>query len=131
MRSELAESFRGKEIEVKVRRKRKRSSDRQRRYYFAVIVESFYLAFYDWAPDVGWTRTAVHDELKKRFLPLVKEWAVTIVPSTGEVIQERMSTQKLNIAQRELYHEHCRKWGAEMDILIPLPNEQAEINFSI
>ena len=127
MRAELAATFRGKDIEVRVRRKRKRTSDPQLRYYFAAIVKSFLMAFQDWSPDVGWTKESVHEVLKLRFLPLVREWGFVVIPATGELVKERMSTQKLSTVERELYHEHCRKWAAEMDIIIPLPNEQAEL----
>jgi len=130
MRAELEAAFRGKRIRVRFDKQKRRTTDSQREYYFAVIVQSFLMAFRDWSPDVGWTKEGVHEVLKLRFLPLVREWGFVVIPATGEVVKERMSTEKLSTVERELYHEHCRKWGAEMDIIIPLPNEQAEIAFN-
>jgi hypothetical protein len=128
MRAEMLAALPDGEIEVTVRRKRVRTSDPQRRYYFGVIVEALLHVFREWSPDIGWTKEAVHEVLKERFLPLVREWGETVVPATGEVIRERMSTEKLTKTERELYHDHCRKFAAEMDIIIPLPNEQAELS---
>jgi len=68
----------------------------------------------------------VHSELKRRFLPLVHEWREVVLP-TGEAITEPMSTEKLTTTEREFYHDYCRKFAAEMDIIIALPNEQAEM----
>ena len=132
MRAELAESFRGKEIEVKVRRRRKRSSDPQRRYYFGVIVNEIALALQQADPETGWRREMVHEVLKYKFLPLVREWREYVNEETGEAIREPMTTTKLTTVEREMYHDHCRKWGSEfLGINISAPNEQVEMNFAI
>ena len=130
MRKDLIAAFQGKEIEVVVRRKKKRKTDRQRKYYFECIVGGFLAAFSDWQPDFGWTKDAVHETLKLKFLPLVREWGEMVIPETGEAIREVMSTEKLTTVECEMYHEHCRKWAAELSIMIPLPNEQAEMAFN-
>ena len=127
MRAEIL-SLPDGEMEVTVRRKRKRTTSPQRRYYFGCIVEPILHYFRDCSPDVGWTKNSVHKELKDRFLPLVREWQEMVIPKTGEVIREEMSTEKLTTVERELYHDFCRKFAAEMDIVIYLPNEQSEVS---
>ena len=128
IRKEVAGVFPDCEIKVTFQRKRKRRSIQENNYYWACIVASLLAAFRDWDPEMGWTADMVHDELKKRFLPRVREWGQTIT-SHGEVIDEPLTTTKLTTIEAETYYEFCRKWGAEMDILIALPNEQAEIMF--
>jgi hypothetical protein len=128
MRAELAATFRGKDIEVRVRRKRKRTSDPQRRYYFGVIVEAITYAIREADPETGWNREMVHEVLKERFLPRVREWREYVNHETGEAIREPMTTTKLTTTEREMYHDHCRKFAAELfGITVPLPNEQAEL----
>ncbi len=127
MRRELAAGLSGKRIRVVVSQERKRTSSKQGRYYWGCIVQAFLSAFQDWDPETGWTDEKVHKELKGRYLPLVREWGQMVVPTTGEVVKEPMTTTKLDTAQREAYHAYCRKWAEEMDILIALPNEQVEM----
>jgi hypothetical protein len=131
MRAELAESFRGKDIEVKVRRRRKRSSDPERRYYFGVIVNEITYAIREADPETGWNAEMVHEVLKERFLPLVREWREYVNEETGEAIREPMTTTKLTTTEREMYHDHCRKFAAEFfGAVIALPNEQSEMIFN-
>ena len=131
MRAELAATFRGKAIEVRVRRQRKRNSDPQRRYYFGVIVNEITYAIREADPETGWNATMVHEVLKERFLPLVREWREYVNTETGEAIREPMTTTKLTTVEREIYHEYCRKFAAEFfGAVIALPNEQTELSFN-
>lgn len=119
--------FSGQDIEVRIRRKRKRRSVQENNYYWGCIVAAFLTAFRDFDPEMGWTADMVHEELKRRFLPRVREWGQTVLP-TGEIVDEPMTTTKLTTVEAEDYYEHCRKWGAQdLDIIIPLPNEQMSI----
>lgn len=119
--------FAGQNIEVRIRRKRKRRSVQENNYYWGCIVVAFLAAFRDFDPEMGWTAEMVHEELKRRFLPRVREWGQTVLP-TGEIVDEPMTTTKLTTVEAEDYYEHCRKWGAQdLDIIIPLPNEQMSI----
>ena len=128
MRAELVAAFRGKDFEIRARRKRKRTTDPQRRYYFGVIVEAITYAIREADPETGWTREMVHEVLKDRFLPLVREWREFVNTETGEAIREPLTTTKLTTTEREMYHDHCRKFAAEFfGVEIPLPNEQAEM----
>lgn len=127
IRREIAAALPDCEIEVRFRQKRKRRSIQENNYYWACIVAAFVAAFRDWDTETGWTAGMVHEYLKLKFLPLVREWGQLVVPSTGEVIDAPMTTTKLTTVEAETYYEYCRKHGAEMDILIALPNEQMSI----
>ena len=127
IRKQVAAVFPDCDIEVTFRRKRKRRSIQENNYYWGCIVAAFLAAFRDFDPEMGWTAEMVHEELKRRFLPRVREWGQTILP-TGEIVDEPMTTTKLTTVEAEDYYEHCRKWGAQdLDIIIPLPNEQMSI----
>lgn len=131
MRAELAQAFQGKPIEVTVKRKRKRRSSPQLRYYWGCIVRDITAALRDLDPETGWTPDGVHEVLKGRFLPLVREWREFANEDTGEAIREPLTTTKLTTAEEEIYHDHCRKWASEfLGIDIALPNEQAEMAFN-
>jgi hypothetical protein len=130
MRAELAQAFRGKPIEVTVRRKRKRRSDPQNRYYWGCIIRDITASIREADPETGWSNEMVHEVLKSKFLPLVREWRQVVNEDTGEVVSEPPSTTKLTTTEQEVYHDHCRKWASEFfGIEIAAPNEQAEISF--
>lgn len=132
MRTELKQVFAGKNIEVTVRRKRKRRSSPQLRYYWGCIVRDITGTLRDLDPETGWTAEMVHDVLKNKFLPSVREWREFVNDETGEAIREPMTTTKLTTTEEEMYHDHCRKWAAEFfGISIALPNEQVELNWPV
>lgn len=121
----------GKEVEVTIRRKRKRRSSPQLRYYWGCIVRDITAALRELDPETGWTPDGVHEVLKGKFLPLVREWREFVNEDTGEAIREPLTTTKLTTTEEELYHDHCRKWAAEfLGVDIALPNEQAEMAFN-
>lgn len=126
MRRELA-MLAGRGIEVVVRPKRKRRSLDQNNYYWGCIVPAFLAAFREWSPDTGWNAEMIHEVLKARFLPLIREWGQTVVPDTGEVIDEPLTTRKLTTSEFSHYKELIQQWGAEMGIIIADPGEQIEI----
>lgn len=128
-KQEVCGLFEGKEIEVTVRRKRKRRSLPQNAYYWAVCVPAIRDAFREWDMETGWTAEMVHEVLKDRFLPMVREWGRVVIPATGEVIDEVPTTRKLTTTQFSEYVERIQHWAAEMGIVIPDPLEQAEMNF--
>ena len=95
------------DLEVIIRKKLPRSTDRQRRYYFGVIVKLI-------SDYTGYTKEETHSILKWKFLRRKTEQGFDYVPST-----ESLSTK-----DREAYHEDCRLWGnVVFQLNIPLPNE--------
>lgn len=127
MRRELAAGFSGREFELIARPKRKRRSLDQNNYYWGCIVPAFLAAFREWSPDTGWNAEMIHEVLKRRFLPLIREWGQTVVPDTGEVIDEPLTTRKLTTSEFSHYKELIQQWGAEMGIIIADPGEQVEM----
>ena len=106
----LGQFGKDEEVECIVRKKQNRSSDRQRRYYWGVIVHII-SEFTGEEPDV------IHTELKKRFLKkFCEKLNCDVTPST----------EKLTTAERERYHQDCRRWGSVvLNLNIPGPNEVA------
>lgn len=94
------------DIEVTLQKKRKPRSDKQLRYYWAVIVEMI-------AEAAGYTPEEAHEALKWHFLK-IPDARLPTVRSTGD-----MST-----AEIEEYYSRCRQLGSEIyGIYIPEPNE--------
>lgn len=121
----------GKEVEVTIRRKRKRRTTPQLRYYWGCIVRDITITLREMDPETGWTPDGVHEVLKAKFLPLVRQWREFVNEETGEAIREPLTTTKLTTTEEEIYHDYCRKWAAEfLGIGIALPNEQAEMAFN-
>ena len=129
MRAEIAASLPDGELEITVRRKRKRRSNEQNRYYWGCIVRDISETLRQDDPETGWTPDGVHEVLKFKFLPLVRDWREYVNTDTGEAIREPMTTAKLTTVEWETYSEHCRKFAAEFfGIVIPLPNEQGTLS---
>lgn len=127
MRKELKQ-LSGHSIEVKVRRKRKRRSNNQNAYYWGCIIQDITFAIREEDPETGWTPEMVHEVLKARFLPGVRQWREYVNEETGESIREPLTTTRLTTVEEELYFDHCRKFAAEFfGIAISLPNEQTEL----
>lgn len=123
------QSLAGREVEVIIRRKRKRRSLPQNNWYWGVCVPAILHAFRDWSPDTGWNAEMVHEVLKQRFLPLIREWEEVAIPDTGEMVSVPMTTRKLTTTEFQDYKALVQQWAAEMGIIVPDPNEQVEFAF--
>lgn len=96
---------------------RKTRSDRQRRYYFGVIIPIY-------AEACGGSPEETHDHLGYTFLRTSYE-----CPISGELISKTKSTTKLNTKEMEEYMEQCRRECLETyNVNIPLPRE-TEFNY--
>ena len=99
-------SLANKTVEITVKPFKKFASDPQRKYYWGVLVKIL-------AKELGYTQDAMHNALKIEFLSY-EDNGLTFV----------QSTQKLNTAEREEYHEDIRNWAMSFHgIYLPLPNE--------
>jgi len=104
------------EVEITIQKRRKRATQKQRQYYWPVIVTMI-------AKEIGYAPTEenlelVHEGLKWKFL--------RIVGGNG-VLETVRSTESLTTAEKEEYHAHCRQFAAEeWGIYIPLPCEIVE-----
>ena len=96
----------------KIKQVRKKRSLNQNNYYFGVIVKTL-------ASELGYFPDEMHEILKQKFRP--KE---VIIKATGEVFTVGASTTEDKTYDAEEYYYKIRTWAlSELDILIPLPNE--------
>lgn len=117
MRQEIARLFAGKEIEVRIRRRRKHRSDNQNRYYWGVVVPMIQAGIKDLGDIVG--AEQVHELLKARFLGKDK-----IDRDTGEVMYRVPgSTAGLTTIQFMEFIAQCQQFAAEfLGVVIPDPD---------
>lgn len=123
--TETIEQFEGKEIQITFERKRKKRSNNQNAYYHAVIVPLIQLAFKEeWGERL--TREEVHEFLKLRF-----NYVEKVNKETGEILNLPKSTKQNTTVEQEEYHDDCRRFALEwFNVVIPLPNEQTELEIS-
>lgn len=107
-----------KRIKIAVSEWKESSSERQRRYYFKVIVE----AFIEYFSKVGkvFNKEQMHDSMMRSIGGFANPY---VNPFSGEPDAGRLSYNDLTTAQAEGYHTLCRQWAAEHDFQIPEPNE--------
>lgn len=114
--------FAGKDVTVTITKTKKIRSSFQNRYYWGVIIPAIQYEFSNVSGEPI-SETTTHELLKQRFNSV----AVTN-PNGGEIINVPKSTTENTTTDFEVYLEECRKFAAEFfDIVIPLPNEQAEM----
>lgn len=99
-------NLRGKDVEVVVKERSNKKSDRQRRYYFGVIVKLL-------CEETGYSLDEMHQLLKTLFLGYEKDEYSFV-----------RSTESLTTKECEEFHENVRQWAHEtFEFTIPLPNE--------
>lgn len=99
-------------IEVILRKQTKKSSDKQRRYYWAVICGG--LAKHHSGDDSQVTKDQIHDHFRQKFLSVPNDHGLLLV----------RSTESLTTVEREEYHEKIRRFCAIVwEYNVPLPNE--------
>lgn len=97
---------------VCIKQVREKRSGNQSRYYQGCIVAPLAAYF-------GYTKDDMHEILKLKFNPIIKENRIT-----GEIYTIGGSTKELDTMAFEEYQEAIRIWAlTEQDFLIKLPNE--------
>ncbi|WGQ15613.1 hypothetical protein [Sphingobacterium faecium] len=119
-------SLEGKEIEIRIVKKKKTRSNNQNRYYWGVIIPIVKQGLI----DAGYPREkisnseVVHDILKNMFCE--KEELINY--DTGEILILSPSTTSNSTTQMMDYFEDIKRWCAEnLGIYIPDPNEQTSL----
>lgn len=114
----ILSAFEGHEVSVPLSRLRKTRSYLQNRYYWGVVIELLFAAFYECGYRT--TREEVHEMLKLRFL--LRE----ILSPGGEIIGHFVgSTAKLSTIEFMDYVARIQEWALEtFTLIIPDPNEQ-------
>ncbi len=125
--AEIAEKFRGKDIEIVVRRKRKQRSSEQNRYYWGVVIPYILEAFAEIGNDLqqGNPEHAqiVHSFLKGQFLP-----PRLVCDADGVELKMEPSTTALSKMEFVEYLDRVIQFAAErLQIVIPEPEEQLKL----
>lgn len=124
------EVYEGKKVTVTVERFYSKRSNKQNKYYWAVIVEHWRNILREEWGEI-YQENEVHEFLKTNlnFEEVVDHSSgeVAINPITHEVIRKPKSTTKNTTHSQEEYHEACRQlaWGM-FQYQIPLPNENLD-----
>ncbi len=103
-------SLAGKEVEITIKVQRERRSTKQNRYYFGVVVPML-------AEHCGYEKAEMHELLAMRFLRIEDD------PITGS--PRRKHTPETETVEFAAYVDSCIRLAAEIDLVIPGPNEVA------
>ncbi len=127
MRKQIAAAFKGKNIEVTVKRRAAKHSDAQRGYYWACVLPALVYAFNDLGeqmqPGNREHLNLMHEFCKNKFIK-----GREIYTATGEAMNLPPSTADLNKDNFGKYIDDIAQWAAEhLNIAIPAPGEQIEI----
>ena len=115
-------TFAGKWIKIRVWEAEEAASNKQRKYYFAVIVHKFIQHYKEQGAD--YTKRIMHNSLMCAVGGFNKPFVNAL---TGEEQELRISYNDLSVKQAEGYHTLCRKRAAELGFNIPEPNEPEAI----
>jgi hypothetical protein len=99
---------------------RKVRSVPQNKYYWGTVLEIL-------SNETGHHKDEIHEILKKKFNP-----KVIVLKKTGEEFLIGGTTTEMETLEFENYLEKVRTWAlSELDIYIPLPNEELELKVNI
>lgn len=122
------ESLDGKEVEIKISRKKKTRSNNQNRYYWGVVIPVIKQGLI----DAGFNRSIVNDSnlvhefLKNMFCPKIE----LVNEDTGEVLTLPPTTTSNTTTQMMEYFQDIQIWAAEkLGISVPDPGEVMMLNF--
>ena len=129
LRAEVGKTFAGKDVIVTFARPKKTRSSEQNRYYWGVVVrmvcEGFQALGNPVNPDSVEDAELVHTYLKRRFLEPIR-----VADANGEIHELEPSLEDAAKQEMGEYIDKCIAFALEyLNIHIPAPNEQAEINF--
>lgn len=111
----------GKRVRVSVSEAVELASDKQRKYYFSVIVSAYQSYFAK--QGKYFTKDQMHDSMMRSIGGFSNPY---VNPFSGEPDPGRISYNSLTKKQTEGYHTLCRQYGAEnYGLDIPEPNEEA------
>lgn len=98
----------GKEVEIVIKVHRERRSTKQNRYYFGVVVPMM-------AEHCGYEKAEMHELLAMKFLR-IEDDQITGSP-------RRKHTPETETVEFAAYVDACIRLAAELDLVIPEPNE--------
>jgi hypothetical protein len=111
----------GEPITLEINPCKETTSDKQRRYYFKIVVPAFIKHFAERKESpLRFDTDTMHDQMMRAVGGFSNPYVNAF---TGEPDAGRISYNKLTTAQCEGYHTLCRKWAAENKFNVPEPNE--------
>jgi len=106
--------FDGKDVEIIVQKKRNvRSLQQNKLWWLYVTILS---------QELGYEKDEMHMICKFKFLKRER-----VVESTGEIIPYLESTTRLSRTEFGEVVDAIIRWAAEMNIVLPIPNQQLEL----
>ena len=103
-----AKTLQGSELEVIIRKRKSQRSSQQNRYYFGCVVKLI-------GEYCGYDTDDMHEALAMKFL------RIEDCPITGAPRRKR--TPKTNTAEFANYVDQCIRFGAELGVVIPEPQQ--------
>lgn len=115
-------SFNGKQVTIEVKRSRKIRSNPQNKYYRGCVIPAIQMGLFETQGE--WlTDDETHEFLKRNF-----NYKEIVSKSSDKVMKIGLTTTDLSTIEFEEYLDKCRQFSNEfLNIIIPLPNEQATI----
>lgn len=107
----------GKDVEVRIGRKRKKRSLNQNSYYWAVVIPAIRRMLEEYGNEVDDEET--HSFLKEH----VGKLTGSVVDSVGRRLAVSKSSASLTTAEFEAYLLRVTAWAAQEGVIIPSPNE--------
>jgi phage pi2 protein 07 len=111
---EAVKRFDGKEVEIVVQKKKYVRSVQQNRLWW------LYMDILH--KELGYSKEEMHNVAKFKFLKREK-----VIEKTGEIVEYLESTTRLSRTQFAETIDKLIMWAAEMNIVLPQPNEQLKL----
>lgn len=121
-------SLEGKDVEIKISKKKKTRSLNQNSYYWACVIPIVKQGLIDNGFDraIINSTSVVHDFLKSMFCPKVE----LVNEETGEIITLPPTTTNITTTQMMDYFADIQQWASEkLQVVIPNPGEEIMMNF--
>lgn len=121
-------SLEGKDVEIKISKKKKTRSLNQNSYYWACVIPIVKQGLIDNGFDraIINSTSVVHDFLKSMFCPKIE----LVNEETGEIITLPPTTTNITTTQMMDYFADIQQWASEkLQVVIPNPGEEMMMNF--
>lgn len=115
---DLVAGARGEKIKLTLAKAKRSSTNAQREYYFAVIVEAWQYLLRE-ATGRFWDKDDTHHFLMTE----IGQWFKEPETVMGREIRRRRSYRDLSVEETEEHHTKCRARAAEEGVDIPEPGE--------
>lgn len=120
-------TFEGKTISLTIKRHRKQRSNPQNSFYWGIVIPLVQEGLREATGEVR-DSNSIHYNI---LLPMHAPLREIINTSTGEIIQERITSSEMTTSEFMDFIVSIQQWAAEfLNIEIPDPNSENEIQFN-